>query len=94
MPQHGPSDDSSTAVVRLSGHEAGALRDPRVRGVVVAAAHSLAEREGVRIQHLEADDDGVTITLECDEVVAVALAAELRRSTAAWYNGKFGGTLW
>jgi hypothetical protein len=84
--------DVSTATLRADGSP---LADARVRGAVVAAAHSLAERTGVRIVRLDADASGLQVVLEGHEVVAVGFAAELRRITNAWWAAHHPGEeLW
>lgn len=66
-----------------------------VRRMVVAAAEALAEREGVGLVDIFADDSSVTFQIRADRLVAVAFAAELRRLTTTWYTRKFGvSTLW
>lgn len=71
------------------------LADARVRDVVIAAATSLAERSGVRLVRVQADDRTVQAVLEADEVVAVGFAAELRRITGEWWRSKRPGEeLW
>lgn len=82
----------STATLRADGSP---LADAKVRGAVVAAAHSLAERTGVRIVRLEADVSGLQVVLEGQEIVAVGFAAELRRVTNAWWAAHHPGeALW
>lgn len=83
------------STLRLEALEGVPLADPKVRAMVLATAGAIAERVGVRVQSLVADDRSVTITLEADRIGAVGLGAELRRVTNAWYEGKFGqGPLW
>ncbi|MCZ7597276.1 MAG: hypothetical protein M5U09_05280 [Gammaproteobacteria bacterium] len=66
-----------------------------VQRMVLATAEALAERQGVKILSLEADESSVTATLAADRIVAIGFAAELRRLTTNWYRHKFGvETLW
>lgn len=85
----------SATAITLRALRGEPLSDPAVRDMVVAAAHALAERTGITILDLRAEPDRVTITLEALRVVALGFAAELRRSTTAWYTRKYDvGTLW
>lgn len=84
-----------THTVRLRALAGRPLADPELRRIVVAAAEAIAEREGVRLASLQADDAGVTAEIEGGAVEAVGFAAELRRVTDAWYVGKYDvGPLW
>ena len=63
--------------------------------MVVAAAHSLAEREGVTLSDLTCDTESITLTLEIDKLAALGFLAELRRQTNHWYEQKYrDGPLW
>lgn len=83
----------STITLRaLSGEP---LRDGTVRDMVIATAHAIAERQGIRVVKLDAAFDAITATLEADRVASLGFAAELRRLTGNWYRHKFdGATLW
>jgi histidinol-phosphate phosphatase family protein len=71
------------------------LADEQVRRVVTSAAHALAERTGVRILGLTADESSISATIEGDEVMAVGFVAEVRRVTNAWYASRnAGASLW
>ena len=70
------------------------LADDRVRGTVIATANAIAERTGVAIGSVLADGDSVLVEIEGDQLAAVGFLAELRRLTNAWYEGKFGESLW
>lgn len=81
--------------VRLRALRGTPLQDPKVRGVVVAAAGAIAERTGIAIAEIRADDEGVTVAIAADKLAALGFLAELRRSTNAWYAGKHPGeSLW
>jgi hypothetical protein len=84
---------SSTATLRaLSGTP---LDDELVRRTVIASAHALAERTGIVIERLDVRPNEIEAMLDADEYAAVGFAAELRRATNAWYEGKFrDGPLW
>jgi hypothetical protein len=71
------------------------LAERRVRDMVVAAAHALGERHGVDVLRVEAAPDRITCTIAGDRIVALGFAAELRRSTGAWYEHTQGvGDMW
>ena len=70
------------------------LANERVRETVVATANAIAERTGVSLGSVNADGDSVRVEIDAGEVVAVGFLAELRRLTNAWYEGKFGESLW
>lgn len=92
-PHHTMFDD--VVSIRLSAQDSKPLADHPVRGAVVAAAQALAEREGIKIERLTTDDDGISIDLVTQEATAVGFAAELRRITNHWYEEKYGkGPLW
>ena len=70
------------------------LDDERIRGLVIAAAHAIAERHGVRVIAIETEPTALIATLATGRLPAIGFAAELRRTTNAWHEGKFGETLW
>lgn len=81
--------------VRLRALQGTPLSDERVRGTVIAAAESLAERTGVKVVELHTDDASVTAVLDADRITAIGFAAELRRVTSTWYAARYaGGELW
>ncbi len=81
--------------VRLRALQGTPLSDERVRSTVIAAAESLAERTGVKLLDLRADDTSITAVLDADRIAAIGFAAELRRSTSAWYAARHAGQeLW
>ncbi|MCA9285803.1 MAG: hypothetical protein KDA22_11340 [Phycisphaerales bacterium] len=85
----------TATTITLRALEGEPLRDERIRDMVIAAAHALAERNGVVVVDLQAEPDRIVFTLLADRLVAMGFAAELRRITTAWYTGKFGlETLW
>ena len=90
-----PMEPRETSTVVLTAHNGSPLSDHQVRANVVAAAHALAERCGVKITHLTTTDDAISITIEASTIEAVALAGELRSITNTWYENKFrDGPLW
>lgn len=81
--------------ITLRALEGTPLQHANIRSMVVATAEALAERQGVRVLSVEADDSSITATLEADRIIAIGFAAELRRLTTSWYRHKFGvDTLW
>ncbi len=83
------------STVRLRALEGQPLHDQKVRSTVIAAAESIAERTGVRLDSITADDQSVTVTLAADRIAALGFAAELRRVTDHWFAGKHPGeNLW
>lgn len=84
-----------TTRVTLRALEGTPLQHENIRTMVVATAEALAERQGVRLIAVEADESSITATIAADRIVAIGFAAELRRLTTSWYRHKFGvETLW
>lgn len=84
-----------TSTVRLRALEGRPLDDPIVRDTVIATAHAIGERTGIRVVAVESEGDAVVTTLEADQLAALGFLAELRRLTETWYSRKFGGEpLW
>lgn len=82
-----PTPASAVTLRALAGRP---LQDDRIREMVLATARAVAERQGIQVLDIAADDASVTIKLAADRIVALGLAAELRRLTTKWYAGKFG----
>lgn len=81
--------------ITLRALEGTPLDDPSTRGMVIASAHAIAERTGVQLHTIEADDASVTVTLGAGRIAAIGFASELRRTTGAWYSRKHAGaSLW
>ena len=81
--------------VRLRAVSGTPLDELVVREMVEAAAHALAEREGVALLELSTSNDSITLTLALDRLAALGFLAELRRHTNAWYEAKYrDGPLW
>jgi len=86
------SERSSVTLRALVGAP---LREVQVREMVMATARAIAERNGVKLIELVAEEGEVTVTLGTGRLAAVGFAAELRRLTNDWYRGKFGvSSLW
>jgi hypothetical protein len=85
----------SVTAVTLRALEGEPLAHDRIREMVVATAHAIAERQGVVVRRIDAEADRITVTLETGRLEATGFAAELRRLTTSWYTHKFGvDTLW
>ncbi|QOJ01270.1 MAG: hypothetical protein HRU70_12560 [Phycisphaeraceae bacterium] len=83
------------STVRLRALSGAPLKDPKVRAMVVATAEAIAERTGVTLAGVHAEDHAVTVTLPLDKLACLGFLAELRRLTNAWYAGKHHGlSLW
>lgn len=85
-----PSGQQEQSTVTLRALEGDPLRHDLVRDMTIATANAIAERSGVKIINLRADDQSVTITIAGTRIAAMGLAAELRRLTTSWYAHKFG----
>lgn len=71
------------------------LEDAALRDIVVATAHAIAERQGIRVGEIETEPDRITITLGAGRIESIGFAAELRRVTTRWFRNKYGEeTLW
>ncbi len=76
------------------------LSDPTLRAdtplceTVESSARALAERVGVRLLDLAWRDGRLEIEVDGPQIVAIGLAAELRRTTDAWYRARAGRALW
>lgn len=81
--------------VTLSALEGEPLKHERIREMVIATAHAIAERQGIRILEIGATADSVAAALDAGHIEALGFAAELRRLTNNWYRHKFGvESLW
>ena len=83
------------SVVTLHAANPNVLNDKVLRSAITTAAESLAERSGVRLVSLEWSRQAVTSTVQGGELIALGLAAELRRTTDRWWQVHGGSTpLW
>jgi len=81
--------------VTLHALEGTPLQHDAIREMVIATARAIAERQGVNLIKIVADDASVTVQVEGEEIIAIGLVAELRRLTTNWYHHKFGvDSLW
>ena len=81
--------------ITLRALEGEPLADERIRDMVIATAHALAERHGLKVLHVETEPEKASFTLSAGRIEALGFAAELRRLTTRWYTQKYGElTLW
>ncbi len=87
--------DAPICEITLRALEGQPLADARVRDMVEATAHAIAERQGVKVLGLHTAPDRITVRLNVGRIEAIGFAAELRRLTTRWYTQKYGvDTLW
>ena len=86
MPERG---DKLTTIT-LRALEGTPLAHERIREMVIATARAIAERQGIEVRQVRADDDSVTAVLVAGRIESFGFAAELRRLTTNWYAHKFG----
>lgn len=83
------------ATFRLTPTEGLSIDEPAALRTIQAAALAIAERTGIKLIAIEVTPAGVTGELDGDELLAVAFAAELRRTTESWYAARHPGeSLW
>ncbi len=81
--------------ITLTAREGEPLKNDRIREMVIATAHAIAERQGIGVQDIVTSPSSITAVLETGRIEAIGFAAELRRLTTSWYTRKFGAdTLW
>ena len=86
------SRNHSTAILRATA--ADAMADPAIREMVEATARGIAERTGVELLNVWADEQSVEVTVDGSVIIAVGLVAELRRTTDQWHRTHTGTPLW
>ncbi|MAC18189.1 MAG: hypothetical protein CMJ23_00635 [Phycisphaerae bacterium] len=86
--------ESRPHAVRLAFSEDADLEDERLKETVLAAANGIAERTGVALQRVEIMDRRLEIAVEGPPMLAIGLAAELRRTTDRWHLDRRGLHLW
>ncbi|MFG0331044.1 MAG: hypothetical protein ACF8PN_14230 [Phycisphaerales bacterium] len=63
--------------------------------MIIATAHAIAERQGVQVISVDADNQSVTVRIRGSKIEALGLIAELRQLTTNWFRHKFDGDeLW
>ena len=86
---------SPRSTITLRALQGEPLRDARIRDIVIATAHAIAERNGIEIMTLSATDDSISVELGVHRLAALGFAAELRRLTTNWHAHKSEGErLW
>ena len=86
--------ESSIHVIRLTCGSDADLADARLRDTVVSAANGIAERTGVELVEVDVTPDGLELSVRGGSIVAMGLAAELRRTTDRWHLDRHGTHLW
>ncbi|MCP4836385.1 MAG: hypothetical protein GY895_16650 [Phycisphaera sp.] len=86
--------DPASHAVRLAFAVDADLEEPGLRETVISVAHAIAERTGVDLAGLEVDAEGIELSVRAAPIVAVGLAAELRRTTDRWHFDRRGTHLW
>lgn len=80
--------------VRLVFRDDVDLTDERLRETIVAAAEGIAERTGVSLMRADIELDALDLTVDGAPILALGLAAELRRHTDRWHFDRTGRHLW
>lgn len=89
------SETPSPSGITLRALKGDPLSDKRLRGMIVATARGIAERQGIKVLSLATTPDSITVALATGRLEAIGFAAELRRLTTSWYTNKYGeDTLW
>ena len=85
----------TTSAITLKALEGEPLRHERIREMVVATAHAIAERQGIEVLAIGTTSSSITAHLVTGRIEALGFAAELRRLTTSWYRHKYGEvSLW
>ena len=85
---------SDESVVTLRTSFGAPLDDEGIRGVVVATAEAIGARHGIRVVVEDVGGDSIRVRVQGPRIVAIGLAAELRRVTNRWYRSHAGDILW
>ena len=87
--------DEERSAITLKALEGEPLKHERIREMVVATAHAIAERQGIEVLAIGTTSSSITARLATGRIQAMGFAAELRRLTTSWYRHKFGAvSLW
>ncbi len=85
----------AASAITLRALEGQPLKDQRICQMVVATAHAIAERQGVKVLDVRTAPEEITVHLQTGRIEAIGFAVELRRLTTSWYTQKYGEkTLW
>jgi D-glycero-D-manno-heptose 1,7-bisphosphate phosphatase len=90
----GGEGGSPRTAVALRAREAWLLDDEGTARIVRASAESIAERTGVELHGLAIEAGRAVATLGTHRLGALGFAAELRRVTDLWHEGKRDMPLW
>lgn len=86
---------ATAATMRMRALQGAPLADPRTRATVIATAGAIAERTGIPLIAVQADNESLTISLAADRLAGLGFLAELRRATNTWYSARNNGdSLW
>lgn len=90
----GNASGDGASRIRLRTDPDASLDEDALGETVIAAAHAAAERTGVTLKSVVRETDGLVLEVEGPMLVAIGLAAELRRATDHWYRDRTGRHLW
>ncbi|MBI1190433.1 MAG: HAD-IIIA family hydrolase [Tepidisphaera sp.] len=93
LSQSGATRTPSTTMSMVAASPDG-LSDPGVRATVVATAHGVAERAGVRLLKAAISPGMLEVTIEGGRLACLGLLTEVRRITNHWSGTRGGGPLW
>ncbi len=65
------------------------LDDDKIRKMVIATAHAIAERQGIKIIRITTTPNQITIQASGAEIIALGLVTELRQLTNNWYQHQY-----
>ena len=84
----------SIHTVRLTCASQGDLEDSGLRETITSVANAIAERTGVELVEVAVHPGGLELAVRGGSIVAMGLAAELRRTTDHWHLDRCGTHLW
>lgn len=90
----GSEERETASRIRLRTDPDTDLEEVGIEDTIIAAAHAAAERIGVTLRTAEFEGDGLMLEVEGPMLVAIGLAAELRRATDRWHRERTGRHLW
>ena len=67
----------ASSEITLRALEGEPLKHDNIRKMVIATAHAIAERQGVRVIDIQTTPDAITARLETGRIEAIGFAAEL-----------------
>ena len=90
----GPEGREAASRIRLRTDPDIDVEEAGIQDTIIAAAHAAAERIGVTLRGAGFEGDGLVLEVDGPMLVAIGLAAELRRSTDHWHHERTGRHLW